>query len=238
MALCGSDGEVSDLEGSDIVFVYDNEPRNKEIVRRIGDTIEGGGKVVIWPPNVTQKDINDMVLSGHNVVEVVNQNIYQGLQAKLKFTNWKRYDNGTKVKKRDGRIESLDLDKMHLMVQEACEGLAGVSASQVEMTSGIQFYDGITTSEIQEILIKSASDLIDLESPNYQFVAARLLLFSVRKQLYGRRSQLPNLIDHITDLAYRDLYDKDIFNYYSKEEIEKVGGWVDHQRDLLFTYVD
>ena len=144
--------------------------------------------------------------------------------------------NGTKVKKRDGRIESLDLDKMHLMVQEACEGLAGVSASQVEMTSGIQFYDGITTSEIQEILIKSASDLIDLESPNYQFVAARLLLFSVRKQLYGRRSQLPNLIDHITDLAYRDLYDKDIFNYYSKEEIEKVGGWVDHQRDLMFTY--
>lgn len=90
VALCGSDGEVSDLEGSDIVFVYDNEPRNKEIVRRIGDTIEGGGKVVIWPPNVTQKDINDMVLSGHNVVEVVNQNIYQGLQAKLKFTNWKR----------------------------------------------------------------------------------------------------------------------------------------------------
>ena len=69
------------------------------------------------------------------------------------------------------------------------------------MTSGIQFYDGITTSEIQEILIKSASDLIDLESPNYQFVAARLLLFSVRKQLYGRRSQLPNLIDHITDLG-------------------------------------
>ena len=133
--------------------------------------------------------------------------------------------NGTKVKKRDGRIESLDLEKMHLMVQEACEGLAGVSASQVEMTSGIQFYDGITTSEIQEILIKSASDLIDLENPNYQFVAARLLLFSVRKQLYGRRSQLPNLIDHITSLAYQDLYDKDIFNHYSKEEIEKVGGW-------------
>ena len=82
--------------------------------------------------------------------------------------------NGTKVKKRDGRVESLDLDKMHLMVEEACDGLAGVSASQVEMTSGIQFYDGITTAEIQEILIKSASDLIDLDHPNYQFVAARL----------------------------------------------------------------
>ena len=107
--------------------------------------------------------------------------------------------NGTKVKKRDGRVEPLDLDKMHLMVQEACEGLAGVSASQVEMQSGIQFYDGITTSEIQEILIRSASDLIDLDHPNYQFVAARLLLFSVRKQLYGRTRQLPKLIDHITE---------------------------------------
>ena len=94
--------------------------------------------------------------------------------------------NGTKVKKRDGRIESLDLDKMHLMVEEATKGLAGVSASQVEMTSGIQFYDGITTAEIQEILIKSASDLIDLDHPNYQFVAARLLLFAIRKQMFGK----------------------------------------------------
>ena len=73
--------------------------------------------------------------------------------------------NGTKVKKRDGRIEPLDLEKMHLMVEEACTGIAGVSASQVEMKSGIQFYDGITTAEIQEILIKSASDLIDLDHP-------------------------------------------------------------------------
>ena len=93
--------------------------------------------------------------------------------------------NGIKVKKRDGRIESLDLDKMHLMVDEATRGLAGVSASQVEMQSGIQFYDGITTDEIQEILIKSASDLIDLDHANYQFVAARLLLFALRKQLFG-----------------------------------------------------
>ena len=74
--------------------------------------------------------------------------------------------NGTKVKKRDGRIEPLELDKMHVMVEEACKGLAGVSASQVEINSGIQFYDGITTGEIQEILIKSASDLISLETPN------------------------------------------------------------------------
>ena len=144
--------------------------------------------------------------------------------------------NGTKVKKRDGRIESLDLDKMHLMVAEATRGLAGVSASQVEMQSGIQFYDGISTDEIQEILIKSASDLIDLEHPNYQFVAARLLLFSLRKQMFGRRSEHPKLIDHITEKCYAGVYDKDIFVKYSQEEIEKVGHWVDHDRDFLFTY--
>jgi len=144
--------------------------------------------------------------------------------------------NGTKVKKRDGRIESLDLDKMHLMVSEATRGLAGVSASQVEMQSGIQFYDGISTDEIQEILIKSASDLIDLDHPNYQFVAARLLLFSLRKQMFGRRSEHPKLIDHITEKCYSGVYDKDIFTKYSQEEIEKVCNWVDHDRDFLFTY--
>ena len=74
--------------------------------------------------------------------------------------------NGTKVIKRNGSIEGLDLNKLHLMVEEACKDLAGVSASQVEMQSGIQFYDGITTSEVQEILIRSASDLIDLDHPN------------------------------------------------------------------------
>ena len=104
-----------------------------------------------------------------------------------------------KVEKRDGRIEYLDLDKMHIMVDEACKGLAGVSASQVEMKSGIQFYDGVTTAEIQEILIRSASDLIDLDHPNYQYVAARLLLFSVRKQIYGRMKELPTLRQHISD---------------------------------------
>jgi ribonucleoside-diphosphate reductase alpha chain len=144
--------------------------------------------------------------------------------------------NGTKVQKRDGRIEPLDLDKMHLMVEEATKGLAGVSASQVEMTSGIQFYNGITTGEIQEILIKSASDLIDLDHPNYQFVAARLLLFSVRKQLYGKIREMPKLIDHITEKAYEDLYDKDIFAKYTIEEIEKADSYIDHERDFIFTY--
>jgi len=144
--------------------------------------------------------------------------------------------NGTKVKKRDGRIESLDLDKMHLMVEEACAGLAGVSASQVEMTSGIQFYDGISTEEIQEILIRSASDLIDLDHPNYQFVAARLLLFAVRKQLYGRIKEFPTLEEHILKCVNSQVYDSDIFNKYSKEEIEKVDSFIIHGRDYLFTY--
>ena len=144
--------------------------------------------------------------------------------------------NGTKVKKRDGRIESLDLDKMHLMVEESCKGLAGVSASQVEMTSGIQFYDGITTAEIQEILIRSASDLIDLDHPNYQYVAARLLLFAVRKQLYGKMKELPTLEQHIIDCVSAEVYDNDIYNKYSQEEIARADSFVDHDRDFLFTY--
>ena len=144
--------------------------------------------------------------------------------------------NGTKVKKRDGRVEPLDLDKIHIMVEEACRGLAGVSASQVEMKSGIQFYDGITTEEIQEILIRAASDLIDLDCPNYQFVAARLLLFALRKQLYGKMRELPSLEQHIMDCVHAQVYDSDIFNKYSKEEISKVESFIDHHRDFLFTY--
>ena len=144
--------------------------------------------------------------------------------------------NGLKVTKRNGAIESLDLEKMHKMVEEACTGLAGVSASQVEMTSGIQFYDKITTQEIQEILIKSASDLIDLDHPNYQFVAARLLLFSLRKSLYGRMRELPSLQDHIMSCTSIDVYDKEIYEKYSLEEIQKVNSFIDHDRDFFFTY--
>jgi ribonucleoside-diphosphate reductase alpha chain len=144
--------------------------------------------------------------------------------------------NGTKVVKRNGAVEPLDLDKMHLMVEEACKGLAGVSASQVEMTSGIQFYDGISTEEIQEILIRSASDLIDLDHPNYQFVAARLLLFAVRKQLYGKMKELPALEHHIYQCVNHEVYDNGIFDKYSKEEIQRVDSYIDHGRDYLFTY--
>jgi ribonucleoside-diphosphate reductase alpha chain len=144
--------------------------------------------------------------------------------------------NGTKVVKRNGGIESLDLDKMHIMVEEACRGLKGVSASQVEMQSGIQFYDGITTGEIQEILIRSASDLIDLDHPNYQYVAARLLMFSLRKNLYGKMRELPHLEQHIVDCVSAEVYDHDIYTKYSQEDIDKVNSFIDHERDFNFTY--
>ena len=144
--------------------------------------------------------------------------------------------NGIKVVKRNGSVESLDLDKLHLMVDAACNGLAGVSASQVEINSGIQFYDGITTAEIQEILIRSASDLIDLDHPNYQYVAARLLLFALRKSLFGRMRELPDLHTLIKLGVEKNIYDKDILNKYSEEEIERVNSFVDHDRDFLFTY--
>jgi ribonucleoside-diphosphate reductase alpha chain len=144
--------------------------------------------------------------------------------------------NGTKVRKRSGVLEVLDLNKMHKMVEEACKDLASVSASQIEINSGIQFYDGITTAEIQEILIRSASDLIDLDNPNYQFVAARLLLFALRKQLWGRMHEHPSLGDHAQQCVLRGIYDKYFFTHYSDDEIEKMDSFIDHERDMLFTY--
>ena len=105
--------------------------------------------------------------------------------------------NGIKVLKRDGHEEGIDLEKVHKMVEFACEDLAGVAASQVEMNSGLQFFDGITTDQIQEILVKSASDLIELDHPNYQYVAARLLLFSLRKAVHGHPDTPPPLSEHI-----------------------------------------
>ena len=144
--------------------------------------------------------------------------------------------NGTKVKKRKGHMEPLDLNKMHIMVEEACKDLAGVSASQIEIQSGLQFYDGITTAEIQEILIRSASDLISLDNPNYQFVAARLLLFSLRKSLYGRIREHPTLGDHVTQCIKKSVYDKEIVTKYTDDEIDTLDSYIDHDRDYLFTH--
>jgi ribonucleoside-diphosphate reductase alpha chain len=148
--------------------------------------------------------------------------------------------NGIQVKKRSGSVEPLNLDKIHRMVDEACDGLAGVSASQVEMNSGIQFYNGITTEEIQEILIRSASDLISLDNSNYQFVAARLLLFSLRKQVFHKniwKEGMPSIYDvALYNSTVLKVYDEEILDKYSDEDWAKINGWVDHDRDYLFSY--
>ena len=144
------------------------------------------------------------------------------------------------VKKRDGSFEPLNLDKLHKMVEEACEGLSGVSESQVEINSNIQFFDNITTENIQEILIRSASDLISLDNPNYQFVAARLLLFSLRKQVFNKnvwKEGMPSVYDvALYNATVNKVYDEEILDKYSDEDWVKVNSWIDHDRDYLFTY--
>jgi len=144
------------------------------------------------------------------------------------------------VVKSDGSKVVIDLDKIHKMVYKACKGIAGVSASMVEMNSGLQFYDGITTKDIQQILVKSASDLITLENPNYQFVAARLLLYRIQKQVFNTKwkdSEIyPPLYDIIERNINKNVYDKSIFDMYTKEEVEQCDKYIKHSRDITFTY--
>jgi len=140
-----------------------------------------------------------------------------------------------KVNKRSGKIEPLDIDKIHFVVEQACDGLSGVSSSQIEMNSNLQFADGMSTKDIQEILIRSANDLISLDAPNYQYAAARLLLWGVRKDVFGRFQTLPlsEIIDKNIELG---VYDPDILNQYSGSELKKLNTWIKHDRDLNFTY--
>ena len=145
--------------------------------------------------------------------------------------------NGIKVVKRDGVEEPINLEKIHKMVEHACYGLASVSASQVEINSGIQFYDGIKTSDIQEILIRSANDLISLDNPNYQFVAARLLLFGLRKSVYSVSPvNHPKVEDQLSGGIESGVYDRSLLKEYSSEEFAEMDSYMDHERDMLFTY--
>ena len=146
--------------------------------------------------------------------------------------------NGIKVEKRDGSIEFIDIEKIHTMVEHACDGLSGVSASQVEMNANLQFYDGIKTSEIQEILVRSASDLICLDNPNYQFVAARLLLFGLRKHVFGQtwKVSFPHIKEHLDSGISTRIYEKSLSYQYTEEEWNKIDSFMDHDRDFLFTY--
>jgi len=139
------------------------------------------------------------------------------------------------VQKRDGRQESLDINKIHFVVEEACEGLTGVSSSQIEMNANIQFYDGMSTKDIQNVLVRSANDLISLEAPNYQYAAARLLSYDIRKEAHGQYEYIP-LLKLILRNVKLGVYDKGIVEKYTKTEIKKFNTWIKRERDLKFTY--
>ena len=142
---------------------------------------------------------------------------------------------GIQIKKRDGSVEPLDINKIHFVVEEATDGLTGTSASQIEMTANIQFYDGMSTEEIQEILIKSANDLITLENPNYQYAAARLLLYPIYKETFGQYNPVP-----ITKIIDRNIaggvYDANIKEKYTETELKQLNKYIKHNRDENFTY--
>ena len=146
----------------------------------------------------------------------------------------------TQVVKRHGKLEPIDLEKVHRMVEAACKDVSGVSESAVEMNSGLQFYDGITSTEIQSILIKSAADLISLETPNYQYVAARLLLFQVRKSVFNTKWKDSKIYPALKDIVTRNInysvYDDKLITYYSDEEWDKLDSYMKHDRDMMFTY--
>jgi ribonucleoside-diphosphate reductase alpha chain len=139
------------------------------------------------------------------------------------------------VTKRDGRREPIDLDKIHRVLDWAAEGLHDVSVSQVELKSHIQFYDGIRTRDIHETVIKAAADLISSETPDYQYMAARLAIFHLRKIAYGE-FEPPHLFDHVTRLTEMKRYDQHILRDYSREEFDQLNSFIEHNRDLTFSY--
>jgi ribonucleoside-diphosphate reductase alpha chain len=139
------------------------------------------------------------------------------------------------VTKRDGRREPLDLDKIHRVITWAAEGLSNVSVSQVELKSHIQFYDGIKSEDIHETIIKAAADLISKDSPDYQYLAARLAVFHLRKKAYGQ-FEPPHLYDHVVKMVEAKRYDQHILADYSRDELEQMNSFIEHSRDLNFSY--
>lgn len=140
-----------------------------------------------------------------------------------------------RVTKRTGRTEPLNLEKFHKVVSWACEGLSGVSESQIELNSHIQFFEGIKTIEIQETLIKAASELITEDAPNYQYVASRLINYHLRKEVYGQPEPIC-LKDHIKNVVAREYYDEDILTWYSGEDLDALNKVIDHRRDFNIPY--
>ena len=140
------------------------------------------------------------------------------------------------VKRGSRGKEILNIEKIHDMVEYAVEDIKGVSSSQIEMNSGLQFYDGMSTDEIQQILIKSAADLISLDNPNYQYVAARLLLYRLRKQVIGKLWDHPHIYDHVKKAVEKKVYDENILIQYDKRDFDRMENWINHERDYTFTY--
>ncbi|MGF1762723.1 class 1a ribonucleoside-diphosphate reductase subunit alpha [Aliivibrio kagoshimensis] len=139
------------------------------------------------------------------------------------------------VTKRNGKKENIDLEKIHRVIDWAAEGLNNVSVSQVELKSHIQFYDGMNTSDIHETIIKSAADLISEETPDYQYLAARLSIFHLRKKAYGQ-FEAPTLLNHVTKLVEMGKYDRHLLEDYSSEEFALLDSFIDHNRDMNFSY--
>ncbi|MCO4314700.1 class 1a ribonucleoside-diphosphate reductase subunit alpha [Pectobacterium versatile] len=139
------------------------------------------------------------------------------------------------VTKRDGSKEKINLDKIHRVIAWAAEDLHNVSVSQVELRSHIQFYDSIKTSDIHETIIKAAADLISRESPDYQYLAARLAIFHLRKKAYGQ-FEPPALLTHVTKMVELGKYDKHLLEDYSPEEFAQMDAFIDHWRDMSFSY--
>ena len=139
------------------------------------------------------------------------------------------------VTKRDGGKEQLDLEKIHKVITWAAEGLDNVSVSEVELKSHIQFYDGIKTTDIHETLIKSAADLISTQAPDYQYLSARLAIFHLRKKAYGQ-FEPPRLFDHVVKLVELKKYDQHLLTDYSEAEFDQMETFIDHSRDMNFSY--
>ncbi|WJV63711.1 class 1a ribonucleoside-diphosphate reductase subunit alpha [Pectobacteriaceae bacterium CE70] len=139
------------------------------------------------------------------------------------------------VTKRDGSKERINLDKIHRVIAWAAEGLHNVSVSQVELRSHIQFYDGIKTADIHETIIKAAADLISRESPDYQYLAARLAIFHLRKKAYGQ-FEPPSLYDHVVKMVGLGKYDHHLLEDYTPEEFTQMNMFIDHWRDMNFSY--
>ncbi|MDV5248659.1 class 1a ribonucleoside-diphosphate reductase subunit alpha [Shewanella xiamenensis] len=139
------------------------------------------------------------------------------------------------VTKRCGARETIDLDKIHRVITWAAKGLNNVSVSEVELRTHLQFFDGIPTEAIHETIIKSAADLISPESPDYQFLAARLAVFHLRKKAFGQ-FEPPKLYDHVTKLVELGKYDMHILQDYTREELDIMDSYIDHWRDMNFSY--